>query len=94
MQLDLLAKPPLEADAVTVAHDQHPDHKLGIDRRPANVAIKGHQPAAQVSQYSRYNRIDPAQQMACRNAPFEIEKVEQLALIATLSAHHGKPPPL
>ena len=52
MQLDLLAKPPLEADAVTVAHDQHPDHKLGIDRRPANVAIKGHQPAAQVSQYS------------------------------------------
>ena len=47
MQLDLLAKPPLEADAVAIAHNQHPDHELGIDRRPANVAIKGRQLPAQ-----------------------------------------------
>jgi hypothetical protein len=32
--------------------------------------------------------------MARRNAPFEIEEVKQLALIATLPTHHGKPPPL
>ena len=38
---DVNGDPPLEADAVTVAHDQDADHKLWIDRRPANVAIKG-----------------------------------------------------
>ena len=32
VQLDFLAQPPLEADAVAVAHDQHPDHQLGINR--------------------------------------------------------------
>jgi hypothetical protein len=32
--------------------------------------------------------------MARRDAPFEIEQVKQLALIARLSTHHGKPPPL
>ena len=30
-------------DTVAVAHDQHPDHELGINRRPANVAVKGRQ---------------------------------------------------
>jgi hypothetical protein len=30
----------------------------------------------QVSQQPRHHRIDPAQQMTRRNAPFEIEKVE------------------
>jgi hypothetical protein len=32
--------------------------------------------------------------MARRNAPFEVEQIEQLALIARLPTHHGKPPPL
>jgi hypothetical protein len=33
------------------------------------------------------------QQMACRNTPFEIEEVKQLALIAALPPHHDLPPP-
>jgi hypothetical protein len=40
MQLNLLTQPPLKANAVAVANDQHPDHKLGINRRPANIAIE------------------------------------------------------
>ena len=94
MQFDFLAQPPLEADAVAVAHDQHPDHQLGIDRRPADLAIEGLQLLAQLSQHPRHDRIDPAQQMARRNALFEVEQIEQLALIARLPTHHGKPPPL
>jgi hypothetical protein len=43
MQLDFLAQPSLKADTVAVAHDQHPDHQLGVNRRPANVAVKGRQ---------------------------------------------------
>jgi hypothetical protein len=40
MQLYLLAQLPLKADAIAVAHRQHPDHELGIDRRSANVAVE------------------------------------------------------
>jgi len=47
----------------------------------------------QVSHDPRYFGIDPAQQMACRNTPFEIEEVKQLALIAALPPHHDPPPP-
>src|SRR4029450_12684293 len=64
VQLNLLAQPPLEADAVAVANDQHPDHELRIDRRSTDVAIERCQLLAQVSQHLHYNRIDPAQEMA------------------------------
>jgi hypothetical protein len=32
--------------------------------------------------------------MACRNATFEVEQIEQLALIDLLPTHHDPPPPL
>src|SRR6185437_1079305 len=43
-------------------------------------------------QYPCHNRIDPAQQMPCWNAPFEVEQLKQLALITSLLTHHSKPP--
>src|SRR5262245_32340674 len=43
VKLDLLAQLALEADAVTVPDDQHPQHELGIDRRPADLAVEGFQ---------------------------------------------------
>jgi hypothetical protein len=46
----------------------------------------------QISHDPRYFWIDPAQQMAFWNTPFEIEEVKQLALIATLPTHHDPPP--
>jgi hypothetical protein len=94
VKFELFAQPPLEADAVAIADDQHPDHKLGINRRPAYIAIEGCELLAKLKQYPCHNRIDPAQQMARWDAPLEVEQVKQLALIARLSTHHGKPPPL
>src|SRR4051812_49363695 len=94
MQFDFLAQSPLKADAIAVAHDQHPDHKLWINRRPADLAVEGCQLLTKSSQQPRHHRIDPAQQMTSRNALFEVEQVEKLALIARLPTHHGKPPPL
>src|ERR1700688_4254695 len=94
VQLDLLAQPPFKANAVAVANDQHPDHQLGVDRWSADLAVERHQLLAKLTQYPRHHRIDPAQQIARRNAPFEVEQVKQLALIAALPTHHGKPPPL
>jgi hypothetical protein len=32
--VELLAQPPLRANAVAVNDDEHPDHQLGIDRWP------------------------------------------------------------
>src|SRR6516225_9929710 len=94
VQFDLLAQPSLRANTVAVAHDQHPDHELGVNRRPADVAVKGRQLLMQIGHDPRYFWIDPAQQMAFWNTPFEIEEVKQLALIATLPTHHDPPPPL
>jgi hypothetical protein len=94
VEFDLLAQSPLRADAVAIADDQHPDHKLRINRRSTNVTIESHQLVAKLNQYPRHHRIDPTQQVASRDASFEVEHVKQLALIAGLSTHHGKPPPL
>ena len=52
VKVDLLAQPPLGADAVAIADDQHPDHKLRIDRRPANVAVERRQPVAKLQPVS------------------------------------------
>src|SRR3982074_3179111 len=94
VKCDLPAKLSLETHAITVADNQHPDHQLRIDRRPADLAIEGRQLLAQVSQYPRHDRIDPSQEMAYRNTAFQIEQIEQLALIARLPTHHEGPPPL
>ena len=73
MKFDLLAQPPLGANAVAITDDQHPDYQLGINRRPANLAVEGRQLVAKLSQYPCHHRIDPPQQMVCRDAPFEVE---------------------
>jgi hypothetical protein len=73
VKFKFFAQPPLEADAVAIADDQHPDHKLGINRSPANVAIEGRELLAKLNQYPCHHRIDPAQQMARWDAPFEVE---------------------
>ena len=39
IEIDLLAQTPLGADAEAIAHDQHPDHQLRIDRRAARTAV-------------------------------------------------------
>src|ERR1035438_9100459 len=75
IQMDFLAQPPLGADAEAVAYDQHPDHELGINRRPAGVAIESREVLAQFAQIEK--TINAAQQMALGDVIFEIEGVEQ-----------------
>jgi hypothetical protein len=41
--MDLLAQPSLRANAEAVADDEHPDHQLGINRGPPDVAVIGPQ---------------------------------------------------
>jgi hypothetical protein len=88
VQLDFLGEPALRADAAAVAHDEHADHKLGIDRRASDVAVERLKFAVEVSQCRRHKHINPAQKMALRNAVIETELVEQLALVPPLPTHH------
>ncbi len=76
VHLDLLAKPPLGTDAIAIADNQHSDHEFRIDRGSANIAVKGFKLLAELRQNPRHHRIDTAQQMARRNAFFEVEKIK------------------
>jgi len=68
--------------------------ELGVDRRPADLAVERFQLITKLGQYPRHGRIDATQEMALRNAPFEVEEIEQLALIDRLPTHHDLPPSL
>src|SRR5437879_13916048 len=43
VEIDLLAQPPLGADAEAVTHDQYADHQFRIDRGPADRAVERRQ---------------------------------------------------
>lgn len=38
--MHLFAQTPFQADATEIAHQEHPDQQLGIDRRAARVAVE------------------------------------------------------
>ena len=78
VQMHFLTQAPLRADAETVAHDQHANHQLRVDRRAARVAVERGEVFAQVAEIQK--SIDPAQQMIARNMIVEIEGVEQSLL--------------
>ena len=75
-KLDLPAELALETEAVTIADDEHLEHELGIDRRPAGLPVERLQLLAKVSQHARCKRMDPAPEMARRNALVSIERGE------------------
>lgn len=39
--MNLIAQAPLRSDAEAVADQEHPDHELGINRRPADTTVEG-----------------------------------------------------
>jgi hypothetical protein len=91
MKFDLLAQPPLEADAIAVANNEHSDHQLRVDRGPADVAVERRELLAKIDQHPRDDWIETAQEMTRWNVFFKVEKVEQLALIDHLTTHHDLP---
>ena len=86
IQVDLFAQPALGANAKAVTHDQHTYHQLGINRRPAGVAIKRGQMLAQITQVKK--TINAAQQMGPRHVIIQVEGVKKLILHARLLTHH------
>jgi hypothetical protein len=54
--MEFLAQPSLGPDAEAVADEQHPDHQLGISRRPTRLAVEECQMSAQLTKV--YKTID------------------------------------
>jgi hypothetical protein len=101
VQMHLLAKPTLRPDAEAVAHDQHPDHQLGINRRTAHRAVERRQlpPQARQNNSSRSSAlrqvdeaIDRPQEMIGRHMRIEREVVEQSPLFDLPRSHHRLSP--
>ncbi len=87
---DILAQPPLRADRIAVADQQHPDHRLRINRRGARMAVVRRKFAAKPTQVE--NRLDPARRVLRRNHLVETKLVEQTVLPPQRLAHHGSNP--
>jgi hypothetical protein len=76
--MDLLAQPPLRANAEAIANDAHPDHQLGIDRGPPDVAIVGAQVRANLGQVDE--PVDLAKQVTVGDVPLQAEAIKQRLL--------------
>jgi hypothetical protein len=65
MEVDLVAQPPLGADPEAIADNQHPDHQLRIDRRPARLAVVGFKMRPNLRQIDK--PVDLARSRCCRS---------------------------
>jgi hypothetical protein len=86
IEVDFLAQSPLRPDAEAIAHDQHPDHQLRVDRGPAHCAVERRQLPPDFSQLDE--SVDRPQEMTGRNVPFERELIEQRSLFDLPMSHH------
>jgi hypothetical protein len=86
IEVDFLAQPPLRSDAVAVANQQHPQEKLGINRRPADRTVEWRQFAPNDRKIDE--PIDVPQHVSGWYVPLQRELVEQSRLISLLWTHH------
>lgn len=86
VQMHLLAKTPLRANAKTVADDQHANDQLGIDRGSAGMAVKRGEMSTQLGEIEE--AVYVAKQVAGRNVIVEVEGVKQSVLTTTVLSHH------
>src|SRR6202790_3534045 len=90
VQRHFLAQPALMTNAIAVTDQEHPDHQLGIDRGPPDVAVKRLQLLVQIGQNGSRENIDPSQQVVRRDHLVEAKLVKQLPLISVLPPHHRR----
>ena len=90
IEVDLLAQPPLGADAEAIADNQHPDHQLGIDRGSSDLAVIGLKMRPNLRQIDE--AVNLAQEVIVRDMTLKAEAVEQRLLHHLPFAHHGVSP--
>ena len=78
IEVNLIAQTPLRSDAEAVTDQEHPDHQLGIDRRPADATVERRQVPPDLLQIDE--PVDRPQQVVGGNMRLERELVEQRSL--------------
>ena len=73
--MGFFAQPPLGANTVAIAHDQHANHQFRINRRTPNRAVRIGEVMAQVAQIN--TRINATQQVIGGDVIFRVERVKQ-----------------
>ena len=86
VEVNFFAEAPLRTDAEAVAHQQHPDHQLGINREATRLAVVGSQMCTDAGQVNK--TIDRAQQMIHRHMLLKTEAVEERLLHHSALTHH------
>ena len=76
--MGLFAQPPLGANTVAIAHDQHANHQLRVNRRAPYWAVKIGEVMAQVAQIETL--INAAQKVIGWDVIFKVERVKQSLL--------------
>ena len=89
IEMNLFAQAALGTDAHAIADEQHADHQLGIDRRPAGVAVKRLQPVPNVFKVKM--PVDSPELMVGGHVVIETEIVKQPGR-RRLNAHHRRIP--
>jgi len=84
--MHFFAQPALGADARAVAHDQHADQQLWINRRPPGMAVVRRQVLVQFAQIKEL--VDSTQQMVGGDVVFQVERIEKWRLPNLLKTHH------
>ena len=84
--MNLFAQPPLRPNTHAIAHDQHPDHQLGIDRGAPHRAVERLQMLADAGQIDE--AVDRSQQVIARHVFLDAEAVEQRFLHYRPLTHH------
>ena len=86
IEVDFLAQPPLRSNAEAIAHDQHSDHQLWINRWPTHRAVECRELSPHTLQLDE--PADGAQQMITRNVPLQRKLIEQRSLFDLPMPHH------
>jgi hypothetical protein len=89
--MDLLAQPPLRANAEAISHQQHPDKEFRINRRAACIAVKRSEILADSRQVNE--AINRTQHVNLRDVIVNGKLIKQCASPFLLWTHHRKQSP-
>ena len=77
MKFDFLGQLAFRAQTIAVPDDEHADHQLGINRRPADLAIVRLQSLVHVGESRRHKSVNPPEKVVLRDPIIEPELIRK-----------------
>src|SRR6185312_15748926 len=86
IEVNLIAQAPLRSDAEAVTDQEHPDHQLGINRRPTDATVEGRQIPPDLLKVDK--PVDRPQLVVSGYMLLERKLIEQRSLFDLPVSHH------